>query len=54
MEWWYVLWYFAVMSVCAMIAYLVDKCCAKAGAWRTPERLLLGFGLLGGAALLMD
>lgn len=37
------------MSFLAFILYGVDKFKAKRGLWRIPERVLLGFALLGGA-----
>ena len=43
------LYVFAVLSITAMILYGVDKRRAKRGAWRIPEKLLLGIGFLGGA-----
>ncbi len=41
--------FLAVMSLLAIILYASDKKKAKAGAWRTPESVLLGFGFFGGA-----
>lgn len=45
----YLLIVYAVMSFLAFILYGVDKFKAKRGLWRIPERVLLGFALLGGA-----
>ena len=39
-----------VMSVVAFFTYWADKVKAKKGAWRIRESVLLGLGLLGGAA----
>ena len=39
----------AVISLVALILYGADKSKAKRGAWRIPEKVLLGFSLLGGA-----
>ena len=39
---------FAVMSFIALVLYGLDKGYAKSGARRIPERVLLGFSLLGG------
>ena len=39
---------FAIISLIAFILYGVDKGFAKNGARRIPERVLLGFSLLGG------
>ena len=38
------------MSVIAFFTYWADKVKAKQGAWRIRESVLLGLGLLGGAA----
>ena len=38
-----------VMSLIAIILYASDKKKAKLGAWRIPEKVLLGFGFFGGA-----
>ena len=38
-----------VMSLIAVILYASDKKKAKRGAWRIPEKVLLGFGFFGGA-----
>ena len=40
---------YAAVSVAALIAYGADKWKAKRGKWRIPEKVLLGFSLLGGA-----
>lgn len=40
---------FAVVSILAFILYAVDKQKAKNGAWRIPEKVLLGFSFFGGA-----
>jgi uncharacterized membrane protein YsdA (DUF1294 family) len=37
------------MSILAFILYAVDKQKAKNGAWRIPEKVLLGFSFFGGA-----
>lgn len=39
----------AVISFIAFALYGADKVRAKRGAWRVPEKILLGIGLLGGA-----
>lgn len=41
-------WY-AIMSIVTFFAYGIDKLKAKKGAWRIPEKTLLGLGALGGA-----
>jgi uncharacterized membrane protein YsdA (DUF1294 family) len=38
-----------VLSVIAFFAYCIDKGKAKKGAWRTPEKVLLGLSFFGGA-----
>ncbi len=38
-----------VMSLIAFILYGIDKAKAKAGAWRIPEKVLLGASFLLGA-----
>ncbi len=38
-----------VVSLITFVLYGVDKSKAKRHAWRIPEKILLGFGLLGGA-----
>lgn len=40
---------YAVLSVIAFCMYAADKKKAKKGAWRIPEKVLLGLGFLGGA-----
>lgn len=40
---------FAVISVVAFALYGADKSRAKRGAWRIPEKVLLGFSFFGGA-----
>ena len=42
--------FFIIMSVVAMALYGIDKAKAKLGAWRIPEKVLLGVGFFGGAA----
>jgi uncharacterized membrane protein YsdA (DUF1294 family) len=42
--------YLAVWRFLALILYGADKAKAKAGAWRIPEKTLLGAGFFGGAA----
>jgi uncharacterized membrane protein YsdA (DUF1294 family) len=37
------------VSILAFILYAVDKQKAKNGAWRIPEKVLLGFSFFGGA-----
>lgn len=39
----------AVISAVAFILYGADKGRAKRGAWRIPEKVLLGFSFFGGA-----
>ena len=39
----------AVLSAIAFILYGADKSRAKRGAWRIPEKVLLGFSFFGGA-----
>lgn len=46
----YILIAMAVLSVLNLIVYGLDKYAAKAHTWRTPERRLLLFGFVGGAA----
>lgn len=46
----YILIAMAVLSALNFIVYGLDKHAAKAKLWRTPERRLLLFGMLGGAA----
>ncbi len=38
-----------VMSCIAFGFYVKDKACAKKGAWRVPEKVLLSLGFFGGA-----
>lgn len=40
---------YAVVSIIAFCFYAVDKKKAKKGAWRIPEKVLLGLGFLGGS-----
>ncbi|MBR2912449.1 MAG: DUF1294 domain-containing protein [Oscillospiraceae bacterium] len=40
---------YALLSVIAFCFYAADKKKAKKGAWRIPEKVLLGLGFLGGA-----
>ena len=44
----------AAVSVIAFILYGADKSRARRGAWRIPEKVLLGFSFFGGAAALDD
>ncbi len=39
---------YALISLIAFIFYASDKKKAKQGAWRVPEKVLLGLGFLGG------
>lgn len=39
----------AILSTVTFFAYGIDKLKAKKGAWRIPEKTLLGLGALGGA-----
>ena len=41
--------YLAFMSLVSFILYGSDKRKAKRQKWRVPEKVLLGFGFLGGA-----
>lgn len=41
---------YAVVSLIAFITYGVDKGKSIERAWRVPEKVLLGMGLLGGSA----
>lgn len=44
------LWiYLVVVNVLAFALYGIDKYKAKAGAWRIPEKTLLGIAALGGS-----
>ena len=44
------LWlYLAVVNVVAFALYGIDKYKAKTGAWRIPEKTLLGVAVLGGS-----
>ena len=43
-----VLIYMAIISIVGFILMGVDKAKAKKGAWRIPEKTLLGTALLGG------
>lgn len=47
---WVPICYFVLMSLIALCLYGSDKKKAKNQAWRTPEKTLLLFGFLGGAA----
>lgn len=40
---------YALLSVIAFCFYAADKKKAKKGAWRIPEKVLLGLGFLGGS-----
>ena len=40
---------FGVVSLITFFLYGIDKIKAVRGAWRIPEKVLLGFSLLGGA-----
>lgn len=42
--------YMAVVSVVGFITMGIDKAKAKKGAWRIPEKTLLGIAILGGGA----
>ena len=37
-----------ILSLITFFLYCIDKGRAKRGAWRIPERVLLGFSLIGG------
>ncbi len=45
----YLLYYYVAVNVLAFLLYGLDKAKAKAGAWRIPERTLIGIAFLGGA-----
>ncbi|MBQ8374454.1 MAG: DUF1294 domain-containing protein [Clostridia bacterium] len=47
---WIYLIVIAVISLINFILYGVDKKKAESGAWRIPEKTLLGFSFFGGAA----
>ena len=38
-----------IISVITFFAYAIDKSKARRGAWRTPEKVLLGLSFFGGA-----
>ncbi len=40
---------YAAVSLLTFILYGADKAKAKKGAWRVPEKVLLGFSFFGGA-----
>ena len=46
----YLLIFYALLSVLALLLYAGDKKKAKKKRWRIPEKTLLGIGFLGGAA----
>lgn len=46
---WLVIWY-VLASFAAFLAFAVDKSRARRGAWRTPERTLHAFSMVGGFA----
>ena len=46
----YLLLFLGGMSLIAFLLYAIDKDKARRHAWRIPEKTLLGFGILGGAA----
>lgn len=41
--------YLVVINIAAFILYGLDKGKAKAGAWRIPEKTLLGIAVIGGS-----
>ena len=41
--------YLAVVNVLAFVLYGLDKYKAKTGAWRIPEKTLLGIAVIGGS-----
>ncbi len=49
MLFWIALGVIAVISLIAFALYGADKVRARRGAWRVPEKMLLGIGFLGGA-----
>lgn len=49
MLFWIALGAVALLSLIAFALYGADKVRAKHGAWRVPEKMLLGLGFLGGA-----
>lgn len=44
----YMLIYYFIINIIAFLLYGMDKWKAKLGAWRIPEKTLLGVALLGG------
>ena len=44
----YMLIYYFIINIIAFLLYGMDKWKAKFGAWRIPEKTLLGIALLGG------
>lgn len=47
----FVIIYYLVINLITFILFGIDKMKAKKGAYRIPEKTLLGFSLLGGAFL---
>ena len=45
----FIIIYFAVISIVAIVITIADKAKAKTGAWRIPELTLMLIGLFGGA-----
>ena len=44
------MWYFYIaLNLLAFALYGIDKAKARRGAWRIPEKILLGAGICGGA-----
>lgn len=43
--------YLLLMNIAGFAAMGIDKCKAKAHAWRIPEKTLFGLSLLGGSAV---
>lgn len=41
--------YLAIVNVVAFVLYGLDKYKAKTGAWRIPEKTLLGIAVIGGS-----